>query len=68
MKLGDEATTIAKQLALEIYLMLRGDTATTATGFGPALKFSGLRGMPRGVRYYAHPHSPPTRSTAAADA
>jgi hypothetical protein len=37
MRLGDDPAAIAKRLTMEIYRMLRGETAPTVTGFGRAL-------------------------------
>ena len=34
MKPGDDGRAIANRLTMEIYRMLRGETAQTATGFG----------------------------------
>jgi hypothetical protein len=39
MKPGDDARAIASRLTLEIYRMLRGETAQTATGFGRAISY-----------------------------
>ena len=39
MRPGDEAPAIAKRLTLEIYRMLRGETAQTATGFNRAISY-----------------------------
>jgi hypothetical protein len=39
MRDGDDAGAIAKRLTMEIYRMLRGETAQTATGFGRALNY-----------------------------
>jgi hypothetical protein len=39
MQPGEDAEVIAKRLTLEIYRMLRGETAAPATGFGRALNY-----------------------------
>jgi hypothetical protein len=64
----DDATTIAKQLTLEIYHMLEGETAETATGFALSIIRPQGFGMLSGVLYFAHSHCPPRRGTAAAAA
>src|ERR1700730_6057510 len=65
-EVGDDTTTIAKQLTLEIYHMLRGETVATATGFGRALNCSASGICYGGCVIFAHRHSPPRRRTAAA--
>ena len=39
MKDGDDARAIASRLTLEIYHMLRGETAATATGFNRPINY-----------------------------
>jgi hypothetical protein len=39
MKNGDDARAIANRLTLEIYHMLRGETAQSATGFNRAISY-----------------------------
>jgi hypothetical protein len=39
MRLGDDARAIAGRLTMEIYRMLRGETAQAATGFNRAISY-----------------------------
>jgi hypothetical protein len=39
MKPGEDALPIASRLTLQIYYMLRGETAQTATGFGRTINY-----------------------------
>src|ERR1700694_2093374 len=54
-EVGDDTTTIAKQLTLEIHHMLRGRDCRNSNGIWTRSRLFGLRDMLRGVRYCRSP-------------
>jgi hypothetical protein len=54
-EVGDDTTTIAKQLTLEIYHMLAGRDCRNSNGIWTRSQLFGLRDMLRGVCYFRSP-------------